>query len=128
VRRNRASRNAIVITDAERSYQEEFEVRRRRYARLMALRIPCLVVAALLYQIPWLAVAVILASVPLPWMAVLIANDRLPRKASTFRPHRERETDRVAPAQIPHDRPVRADLAPERPGHAPPTQLEGGRR
>lgn len=51
---------------------------------LMAFRIPCLIVGALLYDTPWLAAAVIGLSIPLPWMAVLIANDRLPRCRSTF--------------------------------------------
>jgi hypothetical protein len=56
---------------------------------MMGMRVPCLVLAAVLYQTPWLAAALIVLSIPLPWMAVIIANDRLPRKATEFQRHRE---------------------------------------
>ena len=79
----------VLITDAARSYEEEFSTRKRRYSIMMGMRIPCLVLAAVLYQIPWLAASLIILSIPLPWMAVLIANDRLPLKASRFSRHRE---------------------------------------
>jgi hypothetical protein len=65
-----------LITAAEPSYDDQLRSRRTRYTIMMALRVPCLVVAALLYQTPWLALTVALLSVPLPWMAVLVANDR----------------------------------------------------
>lgn len=64
-----------VITQARPSYDDEFRARRRRYVIMMAMRLPCLIVAAALYQTPWLALLIILISIPLPWMAVLIAND-----------------------------------------------------
>ena len=75
----------ILITDAASSYQDELATRRRRYSIMMALRVPCLVLAALFYQTPWLAASLIILSIPLPWIAVIIANDRLPLKRSTFR-------------------------------------------
>ena len=75
----------VLITDAARSYEEEFATRKRRYSIMMLLRVPCLVLAAVFYQTPWLAASLIIVSIPLPWCAVLIANDRLPRKASVFR-------------------------------------------
>lgn len=78
----------IVITDAARSHEDELTARRRRYSIMMAMRVPCLVLAALFYQTPWLAAGLIIVSIPLPWMAVIIANDRLPIKRSTFRRHR----------------------------------------
>jgi len=78
----------VLITDAARSYEEEFSARRRRYSIMMAMRVPCLVLAALFYHTPWLAAAFIILSIPLPWMAVIIANDRLPIKASKFRRYR----------------------------------------
>jgi hypothetical protein len=56
---------------------------------MMALRVPCLVLAAVFYNTPWLAVTFIVLSIPLPWMAVIIANDRLPTKASKFRRYRD---------------------------------------
>lgn len=77
--------NPVLITDAAQSYEDEFQARRRRYSIMMALRVPCLVLAAVFYHTPWLAAGLILISIPLPWCAVLIANDRLPRKASVFR-------------------------------------------
>lgn len=80
--------NPVLITDAARSYEDEFQARRRRYSIMMSLRVPCLVLAAVFYQIPWLAAGLIIISIPLPWCAVLIANDRLPRKASVFRRYR----------------------------------------
>jgi hypothetical protein len=64
-----------VITEARPSYDDEFRARRKRYVIMMAMRLPCLVLAVLLYRTPWLAVLIILVSIPLPWMAVLIAND-----------------------------------------------------
>lgn len=70
--------DAVLITAAQRSYDEQHRARVRKYAIMMAFRIPALVIAAVLYSIfenPWLPLAVILISVPLPWMAVLIAND-----------------------------------------------------
>lgn len=78
----------IVITDAARSHDEELTTRRRRYSIMMAMRVPCLVLAALFYQTPWLAAGLVILSIPLPWMAVIIANDRLPIKRSTFRRYR----------------------------------------
>ncbi len=78
----------ILITEAPMSYADDLATRKRRYAIMMAMRIPALVLAALCYQTPWLAVLIILASIPLPWMAVLIANDRLPKKVARFRRYR----------------------------------------
>ena len=71
----------VLITSAAPSYQDQLSARRRRYALMMSLRIPCIVLAVLFAKIWWLALVFILLSVPLPWMAVLIANDRPPRKA-----------------------------------------------
>ncbi|GAA2800414.1 DUF3099 domain-containing protein [Saccharopolyspora taberi] len=73
----------VLITEAKPSYDDEQAVRRRKYAIMMACRIPCLAFAALIYQawqLWWLSLIIIAISVPLPWMAVLIANDRPPRK------------------------------------------------
>lgn len=71
---------ASLITEARPSYDQEFRTRRRRYVVMMAMRVPFLVAAALLYQTPWLAVLLIAISIPLPWCAVLIANDGPARK------------------------------------------------
>ena len=87
------SSEAVLITDAARSYEEELRTRKRRYALMMGMRIPCMVLAAVFYQTPWLAVTLLVISIPLPWMAVLIANDRLPRKREKVNRY---ETDRRA--------------------------------
>ncbi|MDL5158551.1 DUF3099 domain-containing protein [Actinomycetospora termitidis] len=82
----------VLITGAAVSFEEEFAARRKRYSLIMALRIPCLVLAGVFgiaLGWTWVAVALIVASVPLPWIAVLIANDAPPRKAekpSRYRP------------------------------------------
>ncbi|ANZ41647.1 hypothetical protein BBK82_42570 [Lentzea guizhouensis] len=84
--------NPVLITSAAPSYEDQLSARRRRYALMMSLRIPCVVLAVLFAEVWWLALALILLSVPLPWMAVLIANDRPPRKAETpqrLRPSRQ---------------------------------------
>jgi hypothetical protein len=52
----------------------------------MSFRVPCLILATLLYQTPWLAILIIAISIPLPWAAVLIANDRPARKAKRVVP------------------------------------------
>ncbi|MEO7126945.1 MAG: DUF3099 domain-containing protein [Nakamurella sp.] len=78
--RTKAVTEVNVITEARRSYDEEFRARKKRYVIMMAMRLPCLIAAAVLYQTPWLAVLIILISIPLPWMAVLIANDGPARK------------------------------------------------
>jgi hypothetical protein len=89
VRRRLASRGAgqgacmsapYSITRAEPSFDDQLRSRRKRYMIMMVMRVPFLVVAALLYQTPWLALLMIGISVPLPWIAVLIANDRPARK------------------------------------------------
>ncbi len=69
---------AVLITAAQRSYDEQHHDRVRKYTILMAIRIPALVIAAIVYsatQNPWIPLGIIVLSIPLPWMAVLIAND-----------------------------------------------------
>lgn len=98
-RRSPSSPDAVLITDAQRSYEEELRVRKRRYALMMGMRIPCMVLAAVFYQTPWLAVSLLILSIPLPWMAVLIANDRLPRKSEKVNRY---QADRTALEARPH--------------------------
>lgn len=71
----------VLITEAAPSYDEEFSARKRKYLTMMALRLPCLILAGIFHQVWWLALAFVALSIPLPWIAVLIANDRPPRKA-----------------------------------------------
>lgn len=76
----RRDTDPVLITDAQRSYEEELAVRKRRYKIMMGMRIPFMIAAVACYSIPWLAVGLLIISIPLPWIAVLIANDRLPQK------------------------------------------------
>jgi hypothetical protein len=71
----------VLITEAQRSLEDQHRARRRKYAIMMATRVVCLVLAAVFYRIPWLMAIFATAAVALPWMAVLIANDRPPKKA-----------------------------------------------
>ena len=57
----------VLITEAESSYDDQQAQRRRKYAIMMSLRIPCLVLAVLCYQIWWLALIILVLSIPLPW-------------------------------------------------------------
>ncbi len=80
---HRRDRTPVLITGAPRSPAEEFAARRRRYSLLMAMRIPCLVLAGVVgigFGLTGLAAVLVVASVPLPWIAVLIANDAPPRR------------------------------------------------
>ena len=95
------SPDPVLITDAQRSYEDELKSRKRRYAIMMGMRVPCMVLAAVFYQTPWLAVALLVLSIPLPWMAVLVANDRPPRKReeiNRYRPDRDALESRPQPA------------------------------
>ncbi len=70
----------VLITEAQPSYEEQFAARKRKYMVMMALRIPCLLLAGIFHETWWLALGFVVLSIPLPWVAVLIANDRPPRR------------------------------------------------
>ena len=89
-----------MITAAEPSYDEQLRSRRKRYVIMMSMRVPCLILATLLYQTPWLAILVIAISIPLPWMAVLIANDRPARKVKKFVPGTINYERALAPGSV----------------------------
>lgn len=99
----------VLITDAAVSFEQEFAARRRRYSLIMAMRIPCLVLAGffgLAFGWTWVAVALIVASVPLPWIAVLIANDAPPRTAE--KPARFRDDRGPRPLEVSHHEVIEA--------------------
>lgn len=73
--------SATLITGAAPSYDDQMAARKRKYALMMGMRFPCLILAGIFYHIWWLALILIAVSIPLPWIAVLIANDGPPRKA-----------------------------------------------
>ncbi len=80
----------VLITDAERSQDDQLRSRQIRYATMMGLRIVCLLAAVVLAasRAPllglWLALCAA-GMVLLPWMAVLIANDRPPKEEHRLR-------------------------------------------
>jgi DUF3099 family protein len=97
----RRQQSPVLITGAPISPAAEFAARRRRYSLIMAMRIPCLVVAGILaLGFGWsiAAAVVVVASVPLPWIAVLIANDRPPRKAEKVARYRPQVPQLPVPA------------------------------
>jgi hypothetical protein len=89
----------VLITEAEPSYDDQQASRRRKYAIMMSLRIPCLIAAALCYQIWWLSLIILAISIPLPWMAVLVANDRPPRKTEKVNRYRHTGSERALEAR-----------------------------
>jgi hypothetical protein len=107
----------VLITDAERSPDDQLRSRQIRYITMMSIRAVCLVVAAVLVgsdaPLLWLWVPLCVAGmVLLPWLAVIIANDRPPkekyrlsnrlRRTPTERGPRALPTQPVEPAE---DRP-----------------------
>jgi Flp pilus assembly protein TadB len=86
----RRSPKSHLITDAERSPEEELRSREIRYVLMMAIRAVAIITAAILVmqQVPWLPLWLLLcvaAAVVLPWAAVLLANDRRPKPEHRFR-------------------------------------------
>jgi Flp pilus assembly protein TadB len=77
---------AVLITEAEPSREEQHAARKKRYAITMAVRGVCIVLAAVFYQILWLMLVFAVLGAVLPWVAVLMANDRPPKKR--LDPHR----------------------------------------
>ena len=79
---NRPRRDqAVLITSAPESGDDELDRRQRRYLIMMGIRALCVIAAALTYQVSvWLAVFFILGGALLPWCAVIIANDGPPKK------------------------------------------------
>lgn len=94
----------VLITEAEPSYDDQQAARRRKYAIMMSMRIPCLILAVACSPIWWLSLIILAVSIPLPWMAVLIANDRAPIKQEQV--HRYQRSHRALEAR---DRPVIED-------------------
>ena len=81
MRRHSHADDAVLITSAPESSDDEYDRRRRKYAIMMSLRIVCVIAAACTYQLSVpLAVFFIVGGAVLPWCAVLIANDRPARK------------------------------------------------
>ena len=66
----------VLITDAERSFDEEQRRRKKVYAILMVIHLVGFTLAGLLAHVWWLSLVLIALTGPLPWVAVVLANDR----------------------------------------------------
>jgi hypothetical protein len=86
-----------LITDADRSPEQELRSREIRYVVMMGIRALCVVVGAVLVMLKvpllplWLALCVA-GAVLLPMAAVMLANDRAPKPE-----HRLRNKLRASP-------------------------------
>ncbi|MDT4986808.1 MAG: hypothetical protein QOI74_902 [Micromonosporaceae bacterium] len=107
----RSAPRPVVITDAERSQDEQFRKRQIRYLIMMLVRALCLILAAVLVSVRapllplWLTLCVA-AMILLPWLAVLLANDRPPKSRQSSQPPpgarvAEPGARAVAPARAP---------------------------
>jgi hypothetical protein len=75
----------VLITNAERSQDDQLHSREVRYLVMMSIRALCLVAAAILAGVHapllWLWIPICLfGMVAIPWVAVILANDRPRRK------------------------------------------------
>lgn len=110
--------DVFVVTEAQRALDDQHRERVRKYMLMMAIRVPALLIAALVFMATengLLALLIIAISIPLPWAAVLIANDGPARKRGTRRRYRFAD-----------DRPVLGDPQLPAPGDEsapPPTRV-----
>lgn len=78
-----------LITDAERSFDDEQRARKKVYVILMVIHVTGFALAGVLAHIWWLALGLVALTGPLPWVAVVLANDRrAPRRQQRTRPQR----------------------------------------
>lgn len=85
-------KRAVLITDAERSQDDQLRRRQRRYILMMGVRALCVILAAVLIALnvpllSWWLIICGLAMVLLPWLAVILANDRPPKERHRMRRH-----------------------------------------
>jgi len=99
VKDSQRSADPVLITAAAPSYDDQLRSRKRKYALMMAMRVPFLIAAVVFYETWWLALLLVLLSVPLPWMAVLIANDRPALRREDVRRYRSPGSERQLEAR-----------------------------
>jgi len=106
----------MLITNAERSQDEQLHYREVRYLLMMSFRAVCLVAAAVLAAVHapllWLWIPICLfGMLAVPWLAVILANDGPRRRRSgTPRPAPEPSVDELsAPLAVDPIRIIDAD-------------------
>jgi Protein of unknown function (DUF3099) len=96
-----------LITDAERSQDEQLRSREIRYVVMMGFRALCLLAAAILVgtgaPLLWLWIPICLfGMVVVPWLAVILANDRPPKaRYRLINKLRRRESGSATPQALP---------------------------
>ncbi|MEV0718364.1 DUF3099 domain-containing protein [Asanoa sp. NPDC050611] len=105
----------VLITDAERSQDDQLRRRTHRYVLMMSLRAVCVIVFAVLVAtrppMLWLWLFLVgAAAVVLPWTAVILANDRPPKEK--YR-HFHKDEHRKGPPSLP-TQPTGNDSAPHK--------------
>ncbi|MEV0697365.1 DUF3099 domain-containing protein [Saccharopolyspora sp. NPDC050389] len=78
--RRRRHDEAVLITDAAPSFDEEQRHRKRVYAVLMVVHLVGFTAAGLLAHFWLLALGIVVVTGALPWVAVVLANDRTSRR------------------------------------------------
>jgi hypothetical protein len=95
----------VIITDAERSNDDQLRSRQIRYLIMMSIRAVCLIIAAILVTVRppllplWLIICVA-AMVLLPWFAVILANDRPPKEQHRMFHHPDSRVEEPPPNAI----------------------------
>jgi hypothetical protein len=108
--RRRANR-PVLITDAQRSLDDQLRTRQIRYVTMMATRVVFLIIGGVLISarapLLWLWLILCAAGMTvLPWLAVILANDRPPKEKYRLS-HRlrsrqsEEPSSRALPAEPP---------------------------
>ncbi|MDP9851213.1 DUF3099 domain-containing protein [Corynebacterium lowii] len=113
-------RRVALITDAQRTPEQNLRHRERLYGVVQGVRLPLLGLA-MLTLVAWdnwiIAGALFCVSIPLPWIAVVLANGRGeprdPRSPKVYKPALARE-QAIAQLQA-------AERTPELPPHERPT-------
>jgi len=107
----------VLITDAERSQEDQLRTREARYITMMSLRAVSLIAAVILVSVQpplvWLWVGLCaVGMILLPWIAVVLANDRLPKEKHRWRRHHQPPQGALppaAPGELPGGRTIDAD-------------------
>jgi hypothetical protein len=110
----------VLITDAQRSQEDQLRTRQTRYILMMSIRVLALVVAAVVVTLQpplmwlWLALCAV-GMVLVPWVAVVLANDRLPKERHRWRRYRpDADNARSLQPGPPPERTVEVDGGPDR--------------